>query len=350
MAIILPDSRQLDDDITEALRLRALRARELGHTEETIAQVLGLARETVCRWWTAYQRGGLDAVPARRTGRPKGDTRLDPGQQQRIRDLLAANRPDQLGVKAPLWTRRAVAELILKEFGVTVAERTVGTYLRRWGFTPQKPRRKARKQDPAEVKEWLETTFPEVKARAEREGAEIWFADETGVDTDEARGRGYAPKGATPEKGVSGDRGRVNALSAITAQGEVEFLTYRGTLTSAVFLTFLTALVSGASRKLVLVVDRLKAHVSDEVLDWLADHQQEIVLVVLPRYAPELNPVEYLNNDLKGNVHAQGLPSGVEELREHVKGFLEKLRSLPSRVASFFCHPAVQYATVNECD
>lgn len=350
MAITLPDARTLDDDVTEALRLRALRGRELGYTEDALAQILGLARETVCRWWTAYQGGGLDAIPSRRTGRPKGDTLLTPHQQKRIPELLTAHRPDQLGVKAVLWTRRAVAALILQEFGIVVAERTVGTYLRRWGFTPQKPRRKARKQDPAEVKEWLEKTFPAVEARAARDGAKVWFADETGVDTDEARGRGYGPKGQTPEKGVSGDRGRVNALSAIAADGEVQFLTYRGTLTSAVFVTFLAALVGSVSRQVVLVVDRLKAHVSDEVLDWLADHRSQIELVVLPRYAPELNPVEYLNNDLKEEVNAAGLPSGVEELRDHVNDFLEKLRSLPSRVASFFCHPNVQYATDNKCD
>lgn len=350
MAITLPDARTLDDDVTEALRLRALNARELGYSEQAIAQILGLSREAVCRWWTAYQKGGLDAVPGRRTGRPKGDTLLTPAQQERIQELLTAHRPDQLGVEAVLWTRGAVAALILQEFGITVAVRTAGTYLRRWGFTPKKPRRKARKQDPAEVQEWLETTFPAVEARAARQGAEVWFADETGVDTDEARGRGYSPRGQTPEKGVSGDRGRVNALSAITAAGEVQFLTYRGTLTSAVFVTFLTALVGSVSGKVVLVVDRLKAHVSDEVLDWLADHRRQIELVVLPRYAPEWNPVEYLNNDLKEEVNAAGLPSGVEELRDHVKGFLEKLRSLPGRVASFFCHPDVQYATDKNCD
>ncbi len=65
MAISLPDARELSDDILEALRLRALRGCELGFTETEVADLLGVSRETVCRWWTAYAAGGLDAIPRR---------------------------------------------------------------------------------------------------------------------------------------------------------------------------------------------------------------------------------------------------------------------------------------------
>jgi transposase len=142
----------------------------------------------------------------------------------------------------------------------------------------------------------------------------------------------------------------VNVVSAITAEGDVQFQTYRGTMTAAVFLAFLVALVAAAPRKVVLVVDRLRAHLTPEVMDWLADHRGQIVLVALPRYTPELNAEEYLNNDLKEEVNAQGLPSGVEELRVNVETLLEKLKGLPERVMSYFCHPAVQYASHKACD
>lgn len=351
MAISLPDSRYLADDVIHALRLRALHARELGFTEEQIADILGVARETVCRWWTAYTRDGLDAVPYHRTGRPEGSGRtLTPEQEQWLQHVLDTQKPAELGIAAPLWTRRAVAELIEKECGIAMPVRTVGLYLQRWGYAPKRPRRHARKQVPAEVQEWLETTYPAVEARAQREGADIWWEDEVGLNADEYRGRGYARRGQAPEKEVSGDRRRVNMVSAITAAGDVQFMTYRSTMTAAVFLAFLAALVAAAPRKVVLIVDRLRAHLTPEVMDWLADHQKRITLVVLPRYAPELNPAEYLNNDLKGQVNAQGLPSGVEQLRANVEGFMEKLKGLPERVMSYFCHPSVQYATPNPCD
>ena len=127
-------------------------------------------------------------------------------------------------------------------------------------------------------------------------------------------------------------------------------MTYRETLSWSVFVSFLELLIAGSRRKVVLVVDRLQAHVTDEVLDWLADNQSRIEVVLLPSYAPELNPVEYLSNDLKGDVGRADLPSGVQELEARVRGFLEKLKDLPERVSNYFCHPSVQYATRSECD
>jgi transposase len=135
MAIPLPDARELSDEVLEALRLRALRGCELGLTEATVADLLGVCRETVCHWWSDYSQGGLDALPHHRTGRPVGSGRLlSAPQADRIQQLLRAYRPEELGIAAPVWTRRAVLELIRKECSVSLALRTVGLYLQRWGF------------------------------------------------------------------------------------------------------------------------------------------------------------------------------------------------------------------------
>lgn len=111
-----------------------------------------MARETVSRWWTAYQAGGLEALPHDRTGRPPGSGRcLTDPQGQHIQRLLTQHSPEDLGIAAPLWTRAADRELIHKECGVLLAVRTVGKYLARWGFTAKRPGRHARQQDPEEV-------------------------------------------------------------------------------------------------------------------------------------------------------------------------------------------------------
>ena len=141
MPIPLPDARQLSDDALEVLRLRALRGVELGFSEADMAAVLGVSRDTVCRWWTAYTSGGVDALPHDRSGRPLGSGRfLSDEQASRIRSLIDENTPEQLGIHSALWTRRAVGELIREEFRIHLAERTVGEYLRRWGYTPKRPR------------------------------------------------------------------------------------------------------------------------------------------------------------------------------------------------------------------
>ena len=89
MAIVLPDARELPDEVLEALRLRALRGCELGRTEADVAAILGVARETVCRWWSAYTDRGVPALPQRRTGRPLGSGRLlSDAQAERLQQLL----------------------------------------------------------------------------------------------------------------------------------------------------------------------------------------------------------------------------------------------------------------------
>lgn len=345
MSIELPDARLLSDAVLEALRLRALRARELGYTEEDIAAFLGVARETVSRWWAAYRRGGLEALPQERSGRPLGSGRsLTDAQAQRIQDLLDKNTPKDLGIASPLWTRRAVAALIHQEFGLTLALRTVGAYLRRWGYTLQRPARKARQQDPVEVRRWLTETYPALAQRATAEGAAIFWCDETGIHLDQYRGRGYARPGEPPLKEVSGGHARVNAVSAISNRGEAQFLTFTGSLDGAVFVVFLTQLLQATSQKIFLVLDNLSVHESAEVEEWVAAHQDRIELVPLPKYVPERNPVEYLNNDVKEEVNAEGLPEDQEELHSHLDNLLHKLVSWPARIMSYFFHPAVRYA------
>lgn len=196
MAIPLPDARELSDDVREALRLRALRGCQLGFTEAEIADLLGVTRETVCRWWSAYADRGAAALPQRRSGRPVSSGRLlSDAQAEQVQRLLRTHQPEELGIAAPLWTRRAVCDLIRKEWGIDVAERTVGRYLKRWGFTAKRPRRHARDQDPEEVRQWLEQTYPAIERQAADEGAEIHRGDEVGVAADHQPARGYAPKG-----------------------------------------------------------------------------------------------------------------------------------------------------------
>src|SRR5579871_2237946 len=271
MSIQFPDARQLSDEALQVLRLRALRGIELGYSELELAELLGVCHETISRWWTAYLADGLPALPAGRTGRPLGSGRLLSDEQaQRIKACIDVHAPEEVGIPHALWTRRAVRDLIRKEFGIDLAERTVGLYMHRWGYTSKRPARHARQQDPDEVEEWLLETYPAIEKQAEREGAEILWADEVGVAADQHPGYGYARVGERATMEVPQPHIRVNQISAISNEGTVRFMTYQGGLNAAVFLTFLTQLVAGASRKLLLIVDRLQAHKTPEVEAWVA--------------------------------------------------------------------------------
>lgn len=349
MPIPLPDARQLSDEALEVLRLRALRGVELGFTEADMADVLGVSRDTVCRWWTAYASGGVDALPHERRGRPLGSGRLLSDEQaSRIRSLIDQHTPEQLGIPSALWTRRAVGELIDQEFSIDLAERTVGEYLRRWGYTPKKPKRHARQQDPDEVAQWLEETYPAIEQQAEKEDAEIHWCDETGVAADHHPGTGYSPKGQPATMEVPRPHIRMNQISTITNQGSVRFMTYTGTMNDALFLVFLGRLLRTTTKKLLLITDHLKAHEDDKVNEWVEAHHDRIQLFYLPKYSPEITPVEYLNNDMKATVNAEGLPDNKDTLRSRMQRFMRKLYHLPEHVVSYFLAPSVKYASAVE--
>jgi transposase len=345
MALLLPDARELSDEVLDALRLRAVRGCELGFTETDVANLLGVCRETVCRWWSAYTRDGREALPHDRTGRPEGSGRtLSDQQAQQIQTKLGAHSPEDLGIPAPLWTRRAVQQLIRNELGVVMPVRTVGSYLHRWGYTAKRPRRHAKKQDPEEIREWLEETYPAIEQQAEKEDAEIHWCDETGVGADEYPACGYAPVGEPVTMEVPGPHIRMNQIWTITNEGRVRFMTYARTMNAALFLVFLGRLLRSTTGKLFVIADRLRAHETPEVAAWVAAHRDRIELFYLPTHAPELNATEYLNNDLKGQVNAAGLPDNKGALRSRLQGFMNKLRWLPQHVRNYFKHPCMLYA------
>jgi transposase len=345
MAIELPDARTLSDEVLQALRLRALRGCEGGLSESDVAELLGVARETVSRWWSAYITGGVEALPDYRSGRPVGSGRtLNDEQTAHIQELLDANTPNQLGIQAPLWNRRAVRDLIHKEYGIDLPVRTVGEYLKRWGYTAKRPGRHAKDQDPEEVRQFLEEIYPEIEKRAQEEDAEIHWCDETGVAADEYPGLGYAPKGEPATKEVPNRHIRVNLISTISNAGSVFFMTYKESMDAALFIVFLEGLLQITTKKVFRIVDRLRAHKAKDVAAWLAEHADRIELFDLPRYAPERNPVEYLNDDQKGQVNTEGLPDTKDQLESHIHQFMLRLMQLPQHVIAYFQHPCVQYA------
>jgi len=349
MAIELPDGRRESDDVLEALRLRAVHARELGYAVIDIAAILGVREETVSRWCSRYDRGGQEALPGDRTGRPIGSgCLLNREQEQGIQQTIETKDPEKLEIPSALWTRQAVQELIKQQVGIRLPIRTVGAYLRRWGYTPQKPVRKAYKQDPKAVAEWLEKTYPAIEKRAAQEGGEIHWGDETGVRSTCQHSRGYARPGETPELIVPGNRFSVNMISTITNQGKVRWMIYTGKMNAALFIVFLTRLIAGAAKKIFLIVDNLSVHEAAVVEQWLTDKTDRIEVFFLPKYAPERNPDEYLNCDVKANINTDGLPKDREELQGKLHRFMQRLAKLPARIASYFEHKYIEYAAALE--
>jgi transposase len=294
------DARKLPSEVQQHNRNLAIRLFQEGKKRKEIASIVGVHYGVVCRWIQAWQQGGKQAIKLKKRGRSSGERRiLTEAQESALKKLLVEKNPKQLKLPFALWNRRAIQSVVYKMWRVRIAIRTIGDYLKRWGFTPQKPIKRAYEKSPKAVKEWLDDTYPEIKKRAYKENAEIYWGDETGVRNDCQHSRGYAPRGKTPVVEINAKRFSVNMISAISNQGLLRFMMYEETMTARVLLRFLKRLIKDAGRKVFLVLDNLRVHHAKLVKAWLEKHSNEIEVFYLPSYSPELNPDEYLNCDLK---------------------------------------------------
>jgi transposase len=338
MALELPDARSLSPETLEALRVRAIHAvEELGLAQKQVAQILGVSPEVVNRWCAAYRQAGVEALEARRRGRALGSGRaLSEQQGKEIRQTLQTRTPRACGLGWANWSRAAVAELIDQRYGLSLTVQAVGVYLRRWGFTPQKPARQAREQDEDEVREFVEETLPQVVERAKTEEGELHFSDEVGVRVGDQIGASYAPKGQTPVLAVPKTHLEQNVISSVTPEGRLHYWLFPGTLNSQKFITFLDQLIAHSARKIYLFIDRHPAHEAARVEQWLAEHPEQIEIVWLPRYAPECNPDEFLNNDLKQQLKQTPLPATQPELQDLIQNILDPIADIPERIKGYF--------------
>ncbi len=339
------DTRKLSPETQYELRKQVIRLRKKGKSNQEIAEIVGVYHTHVSTIWQSYQKGGLDALKPKVRGRKHGEQRnLTADQEATAKKLLVDKTPDQLKLQFALWTRDAVRLAIKQEFGIELPLRTITDYLKRWGFTPQKPAKRAYEQNPKAVQQWLESAYPEIAARAKQEKAEIHWGDETGVQSDAYNARGFAPKGKTPIVRLNAKKSSINMISSITNQGKVRFMLYQETMTAQVFIKFLSRLVKDADRKVFLILDNHRVHHSKIVKEWLEQHKEQIELFYLPSYSPELNPDEYLNGNLKQRIRS-GMPArSQKDLVKKTRSFMKTLQRRPNHVRSYFKHPMVSYA------
>jgi transposase len=339
------DMRKLAPAAQEERRRQVIGLRQNGASYAAIAAQVGLSQTGVfdiCQRFDAKGKKGL--VSGKRGRKPDEQRLLDAAQEAEIKRLICRHMPDELGLDFALWSRAAVCVLMRRQYGVHLAVRTTGTYLARWGFTAQKPLRRAYEQQPATVRDWLRHTYPAIVARARRARGVIFWGDETGLRADDVRGRSYAPRGRTPVVRPNQRRIGLGLISAVSNKGELRWMVLDGAIKAPVLIDFLQCLIRDAGRKMFLILDRLPVHRAALVRDWLARHKAKIEVSYLPSYSPELNPDEGLNADLKQHVTRKAPMRSKQQLKQAAISHMRRLAKSPARVRSYFCQKPVRYA------
>jgi len=337
------DARSLPPAAQEALRHRAVQAVLRGESQTSVAKTFGLSRAAVAKWMQLYRLNGEKALNGAKRGRRK-QIQLEPWQAAQTVRTITDHCPDQIKLPWVLWTRDAVAQLLKERYNLTISRWTAGRYLKRWGFTPQKPAKRAFEQNPEAVQHWLDTEYPQIHAAALQEDAEIHWGDEMGIRSDHQSGRTWGIKGKTPVVAMTGQRFSCNMISTITNRGSLRFMIYQKRFTVEVFLTFLRRLIGTVGHKIYLIVDNHSVHRAKKIKAWVEKHAEQIAIFYLPAYSPQLNPDEYLNNDIKNNASKSRRPSTKLELQENIRYYLRVTQKRPDIVRHFFKAPMVAYA------
>jgi len=329
-----------------ALRKQAVRLHRKGMPVMRIVTATGLSWPSVRSALDLYERGGMAALKPPVRGKKPGTGRsLTAEQEQNLQRIICDKRPEQMKMDFALWSRPAVMQLIEREYGIKLHVRSVGKYLTRWGFTPQKPIKKAYEQRPEAVQKWLDEEYPSIEQRAKAEGAEIHWGDETALVNTDVRGRSYAPAGKTPVAFVvGGTRQKLSMIATVTNKGQTRWMIIDEAFNSDRLIEFLEALIKDAGRKVFLILDNLRVHHSKPVKAWAAERQDKIELFYLPSYSPELNPEERLNGDLKQTIGAKVPARTKAKLKSAAIEHMTQLEQNPDRVMSYFQDPFVKYA------
>ena len=337
------DAGTLSPSAKEALRKRTVEAVKRGVKQKKAAEMFGVSVKAVNNWVKTYREYGDKGLDAQKQGRPKGGS-LKPWQAAQIAWTIKDKQPDQLNLPFHLWTRESVAVLIEARFGIHYSIVHVGRLLKRWGYTPQKPLRRAYEKDPVAVQKWLDKTYPEIRKQAQKEDALLYWGDEMGIRSDHATGRTYGKRGQTPVVPGSGRRFSCNMISTITNRGHLMFMVFDQSFNTSVFLDFLRRMIKQNERKVFLILDNHKVHHAKKVARWVEKHQKEIRLFFLPSYSPELNPDERLNCDVKLNAVGRKRAKNATEMKDNVRSYLKKRQCQPDVVQNYFLDRSVRYA------
>lgn len=336
------DGRKLTHEQSEYIRIQAVKAvRQKNKSPEDVIKIFGLHRANIYKWLKKYDKRGFAALHSTKANGPA--PKLSRWQKKRLGNYLLKN-PTQFRFEYALWTVPMIVELIALKFDVLYSSVQVGRLLSDIGFSRQKPLERAYQQDPEQVTRWLKKSYPAIKKEAKKEKRTVYFSDEAGFHATAQYGTTWAPKGETPVIKTSGQRIKVNCISAISNRGKLHFMLYEKNFNSDVFIKFLKRLLHNQSRPITLIVDGHSSHFTKKVKALISASKGKLKIYVLPPYSPELNPDELVWNNAKQEVAKRKHTKTGKTFKETVKQTMTQIQTNSNLCKAFFCESNVAYA------
>ena len=331
--------RQLSHEVLEQYRFRAVKLWQKGEKINDIADMFGVHRVTVCDWIALYRKHGKRVLHSKKA--PGPEPKLMRDEMKRVIKVLK-HSATEYGFDTPLWTCERLRQIIEQETGKSLHTSSVWRRLRLWGYSNQKPSRRALQADRKEQERWLKEEWPKIREKARKWRALLYFQDEAGVSLTAALGKTWAPKGETPTVETTGMKGGFCLSSAITPTGRMIFRIEKGKVNSNTFIDFLTKLmVHHRGKKIIMICDRAPAHRAHAVDRFVEANKTHLDLYLLPPYSPHLNPDEYVWRHLKQVKLKAHQVRTKKEFKPFVQSKMKSIQMTQNLVKSFFLNTYV---------
>lgn len=357
------DNRKLSHEVLEEIRIRSVKMVVKSRMKNTeVCEIMEVGIQMLSVWLGKYRKGWWAALKSKKNpgGKPKDpEKNLTSVEMRKLKKLLLCEPRDikQLKLDLSLWTAALVAELIKKIFFKSLKEWQVRKILKDLGFTNQKPIFRAYQQSLEKVEQWRKVDRPRIEQEAQQEQREILYVDEAGFKSTEHRGTTWWLKWKTPIVTATGARFGINAISAISKNGVMKFMSYEGSFTTDTLIIFFEKIIYQSNKtkipqKYTFILDGHPAHKTKKVQAWLGNHtvlddsqtdpekriQPQILLYYLPPYSPELNPDEQVWWNIKQQM--KGVISvSTTDIRRKVHNCLLRIQKKKALISAFFRHP-----------
>lgn len=329
----MTDGRKISREILEAYRLRAVKLRKKGYSVKEIANIFGINYFSVSHWFCRKKKYGLKSLKRRFA---RGAERK---LQKEILFWLKKTLKDpatKWGFSVPLWNSKMLVGLLNQQKMIKLDRTTIWRYLCRMGLSYQKPEKRYKEQDKREVRKWIEEEWPKVQEWVKKNKATLYFEDESGISLSPIIGKTWAPRGKTPIMRVSGARGGVLAMSAISPTGSIRFRLEDRKVNAEVMLEFLKQIgQTHINKKVAVVMDRAPSHTAKKIGDFI-NSQEQLKVFYIPPYSPELNPDEKVWRHLKSVSLKNRIAQNKSSLSRMVIGALRQMQKSP-RLTQRFC-------------
>lgn len=321
--------RHTDFDV----RVRAVNAVKRGLPIGQVADTFGVDRTTLFRWLQRFRKNGRDGLQRQTgSGRP---CLLEDLTEADLRRLILFPASD-FGYETDLWTVGRVKHVIEDLYGVRISKNTIWRRLQIAGLTYQKPERQYFEADEKARRKWLRIVVPQIRQAVRKFRAILYFQDESNVSLTAFLGKTWGICGKTPRVPVTGKRGGVSAMSALSGQGRLLFRLFDKRICSPEVIYFLDQMLKfHKGRHLVVVMDQAPPHTSQMTTAYIAG-QPRLHVFHLPKYSPDWNPDEKVWNHLKHHELKAHKAKTKDELKALTKKKLKRMSRNPTLLRGLY--------------